>query len=339
MGEHMKNPYSFWAKIITFVFIILVIVIGLFLEPNINFDDAVNGTNWIYGNTYELKFETVPTLINGITAVTSIIIGFSGAMVGLVYREDFTKDKKVKKRLLALAFYSVVPLTILLLVYHSLTFGAFEFAMKWALFALILALADFVISMLAIFYRLDKQSKPESESKENQSPIPEHANEKSIQKDNKAIPPTKENEILELVQWIDDNESKLIKLLDDFGGMGRLFFMVFVALYIIATIVNLTIPDFATQISLHLTSLAILIATITLVLKMGERKAQLRFERAIKVKEFSDREKTLLRALIKIKSNNEEVKLMTIYEMDKEAHGDIFTEKKLLESICKYPRS
>jgi hypothetical protein len=37
--------------------------------------------------------------------------------------------------------------------------------------------------------------------------------------------------------------------------------------------------------------------------------------------------KGLLRALVKIKSNNEKVKLITIYEMDKEVHGKIFTEK------------
>ena len=70
--------------------------------------------------------------------------------------------------------------------------------------------------------------------------------------------------------------------------------------------------------------------------QIGEKGiVERRFERALKQKPFDDREKALLKALIKIKSNNEEIKLMTIYEMNKEAHGDIFTEKKLLESICK----
>jgi len=43
----------------------------------------------------------------------------------------------------------------------------------------------------------------------------------------------------------------------------------------------------------------------------------------------------LFKALIKIKSQNKELKLGVLNAVDKETNGDIFTENKLLEIICK----
>lgn len=154
MGENntTRNAYLILIIAIAIVFIALVVTtIGL--KPNFDLGTP-NGTNIIWGDTYALKFETIPTVINGITAVTSIIIGFSGAIIGIVYREDFNKDKKVKIGLLGIAFYSAVPLTMLLVVYHALIRGAVEFASIFALNALILAFVFFILAMLSIFYRL-----------------------------------------------------------------------------------------------------------------------------------------------------------------------------------------
>ncbi len=149
-------------------------------------------------------------------------------------------------------------------------------------------------------------------------------------------PKAKEKSILELVQWIDNNESKLIRSYDVFGGMATTLIFLFVALFFISEVVNFTLSDFGVKISIQLTTLAIMIAFFSLVLRIGEKGiVKRRFRRALKEESFSDREKPLLKALIKIKSNNEKIKLMTIYEMDKEVNGEIFTEKKLLESICK----
>ena len=52
------------------------------------------------------------------------------------------------------------------------------------------------------------------------------------------------------------------------------------------------------------------------------------------MRSFNDREKALLKALIKIKSVNEEINLKTLYEVDKEVNGDIFTEKNLLKILA-----
>ena len=109
------------------------------------------------------------------------------------------------------------------------------------------------------------------------------------------------------------------------------------ALFFVSTAVNLTTSDSLTKLTTQAALVAVVLAYVSLVYQMSEQRVlDTRFKRAFKLKTpISDREKTILSALIKIKSNNEEIKLKTMYEMDKEAHGDIFTEKKLLESICK----
>jgi hypothetical protein len=56
---------------------------------------------------------------------------------------------------------------------------------------------------------------------------------------------------------------------------------------------------------------------------------------ASKIKTFADKEKPLIKALIKIKSKNKELKLGILYAIDKETNGGFFTQNKLLEIICK----
>jgi hypothetical protein len=159
------NKFLVQAGIVTLVFSVAILAIGFCLKPFVNYEGATNGMS-IYGTTYELQYETIPTVINGMTAVTSIIIGFSGAMVSLVYREHFKKDPKAKLQLLGLAFYSAIPLTMLAVVYNSLIFGALEFSLKFALYALLLSLAFFIISMLTIFYSISLKDNPESGNNE-----------------------------------------------------------------------------------------------------------------------------------------------------------------------------
>jgi hypothetical protein len=163
MGKMKKTVYFYWALITALLFIALIVVFGAYLTPNINYEGVINGTNLIFGQTHPLQPETIPTIINGITAVTSIIIAISGAILGLVYREDFT-DRRSKLSLLGFVFYFAVPFTFLLIVYNSLIYGSLNFALTWALDALVLALAEFVLSMLSIYNKLDSNKEKEMEN-------------------------------------------------------------------------------------------------------------------------------------------------------------------------------
>jgi hypothetical protein len=110
------------------------------------------------GKSYWLGFDSIPTIINGITASTSIIIGFTGAIIGVLY-QLFKDDEKTKLRLLLSAFYGLVPLVNLFLVYVLLPMGFTDEALKTALIAFVLSLLNIAIVMLGSFYRLARMGK------------------------------------------------------------------------------------------------------------------------------------------------------------------------------------
>jgi len=95
---------------------------------------------------------TVPTVINGIATVTSIIIGFSGTTIGLIFKdllEEITKEKEAVLAVLALPF--VGSLAILYNAYIALSMGGIDFlerSWRYALNALIVALFSLLFSLL-----------------------------------------------------------------------------------------------------------------------------------------------------------------------------------------------
>ena len=85
-----------------------------------------------------------------------------------------------------------------------------------------------------------------------------------------------------------------------------------------------------------LTLTVIFLAFISVTIQTTEQNViEARLKNASKIRKFTDKEKPLLKALIKIKSKNKELKLSILYTINKESNGDIFTENKLLEAICK----
>ncbi len=147
-------------------------------------------------------------------------------------------------------------------------------------------------------------------------------------------PKEPKDKVLELINWIDENKSEIIKWHDGFGGASWLVIGFFVA---VALIAGFSIRDYAVSIVIIIGGLTGLIAYFSLIVQTSEGTiSERRFERAMRVKNnFNDRDRVLLKALIKIKGNNEEINLKTLYAMDKEANGEIFNEKKLLEILCK----
>lgn len=133
-----------------------------FCEPKHDYADVPYNTT-IFGKRYWLSFDSTPTIINGITASTSIIIGFTGAIIGILF-QLFKDDEGTKIILLFSGFYELVPLFALFAVYQFLIMGYTELTLKTALLAFALSLADIAIVLLGSFYRLAR--------KENKSPTP-----------------------------------------------------------------------------------------------------------------------------------------------------------------------
>jgi hypothetical protein len=144
------------------------------------------------------------------------------------------------------------------------------------------------------------------------------------------------NSILELAQWIDEHEKQVIRPMDYFYNWKESLLLLFVLLIAVVELLSFIAATDTERMSVLLATLAVFIAFISIVIQTSETTLiEGHLKNAKKLRNFSEREKLLLMALLKIKSKNEKSKLMTIYELDKETNGDIFTEKKLLESICK----
>ena len=118
-----------YIYIVFFVAIIEVIYVNWFLyikiEPNL-----------------------IPTLVNGITSSSSVIIGFTGAFIGIMFREMSKKDKKSRNFYFIAIILLILPLTFLWSTYFFLTTGWSEFAVKYALSSLIITLSLFLVIVL-----------------------------------------------------------------------------------------------------------------------------------------------------------------------------------------------
>jgi hypothetical protein len=141
------------------------------------------------------------------------------------------------------------------------------------------------------------------------------------------------DKVLELIEWIEENQSEIFKTYDGLSGVSLLVIGFF---FVVAYTAGAFIHDYAVSITIILATLTALIAYFSLIVQTSkEGILEKRLNRAGQLKKFSDTEKVLLKALIKIKSPNEEINLKTLYSMDKEANADTFTEKNLIGTLCK----
>jgi len=104
---------------------------------------------WVNG-FLDIKIESslIPTLVNGITSSLSVITGFMGAFVGIMFREIRKKDKKARNFYFWVMVLFAVPLNFLWTTYFFLTVGWSENAVKYALSGLILTLYMFFAVIL-----------------------------------------------------------------------------------------------------------------------------------------------------------------------------------------------
>jgi len=96
--------------------------------------------------------QSIFTLVNGITSSTSVIVGFSGAIIGIMFREAKEKqDKKARLFLFIAIAVLMIPLTMLWTTYAMLTIGGVwtSMAVRWGLSGLIMAF--YVFSIVVIF--------------------------------------------------------------------------------------------------------------------------------------------------------------------------------------------
>ena len=103
---------------------------------------------------FHVSPQSVPTIINGISTVTSIALGFSVAFIGIIARELLTEDKyqPIKQYLIG-KYLFVFPLLLLQLVisYIFLLIGSFQIALQFSFVGLVFA----ILWITAIFVLIE----------------------------------------------------------------------------------------------------------------------------------------------------------------------------------------
>lgn len=156
----MGNPraFVFYLIIVIVLMSVLIIILATIFSPYVSYEGVTNRTLPFVGTQYQLSFNSVPTIINGITASTSIIIGFTGAIIGIIF-QIFKDNIEMRNILLISAFLESFPLLLLLIVYIVLTQGFVDSALRLSLVAFAYSLLIFAIVMLGSFLRLARKGK------------------------------------------------------------------------------------------------------------------------------------------------------------------------------------
>jgi hypothetical protein len=168
----MKNPLT-WTTVTTAIIIIVTVLmaylmfwVGYFLPIHVN----TSGNTTIPLN--ETAAQTVPSIVNGITTSTNIIIAFSGALAGILIGYVFKDDNRGRDSLLTVLFVFPFPLFLDFCAYISLAGGQglFETAEKWALESFLYSLFALLCILIYASYALGERRKKEKVEPEKKEP-------------------------------------------------------------------------------------------------------------------------------------------------------------------------
>jgi cytochrome bd-type quinol oxidase subunit 2 len=155
-GNNTKRPSRFiWEIIIVFVvFVISVLFINF---RSIAIDYSGNITN----AKTQIPAQSVPTIINGLAASTSIIVGFSIALIGATFREVIKTQQKATEVLIGCSGAFAFCFVLLFIAYDHLMMGGEGFLeLAWKNAASSLACALFLLLFIFLFvaYAQEKTS-------------------------------------------------------------------------------------------------------------------------------------------------------------------------------------
>jgi hypothetical protein len=154
LGKHTEIKES-QRKTLNYFFIGAFIAVIIFFAVSlveVNERNPNIGTNST--DLTQINAQSVPTIINGVTTSTSIIIAFSGTVIGIMIR-DFLQDNKAAKYSLLIFFGIplVTSATFLFSTYYQLTFAGIDSlktAWKYSLSGLVSAF--FVLFFVFLFF-------------------------------------------------------------------------------------------------------------------------------------------------------------------------------------------
>lgn len=159
-----------WA-VISIVFAVVAVWIVYWYQPLIDYTGVpANTTNQV---TTPIAAQTVPTVINGIITSASVIIGFSGSVIGILFRDFFKEDRKAGTFFILVILLFTFAFLYPWGAYILLTIGLFVVALRWALLEFIASLYIFIFTILISLNRLNLAKETKSEKTESDKPKPD----------------------------------------------------------------------------------------------------------------------------------------------------------------------
>lgn len=193
-----------------------------------------------------------------------------------------------------------------------------------AVFALATAVATSISAFAAVKYR-------------NKNKIRENANGNESRNMSEGKPEIKEEDIvLGLIRFVDNHKRHLFMYYDVYRGKVSLTLIGFIGILFLTEVVVIgdryilgTMND-VDIVVIALSAIAVFTAFLSLMAQIGERNmVDVRFERALKLRQFTADEKPLLYSLVRLRSRNPKADLQQIYNM----HPKMFTKERLLEKM------
>jgi hypothetical protein len=127
-------------------FIVLGLIVALWLPSHIYINTSGNQTE--SAATYQIAIQTIPAIVNGLVTATGIIVGFSGTIVGIVFREFAERNDKLRRILFDSVLF-IFPLILLFdfFAYYFLLTGNSRDAFVTAL---VIVLNGFLAALLLL---------------------------------------------------------------------------------------------------------------------------------------------------------------------------------------------
>jgi len=116
----------------------------------------------------EVSAQSIPTIVNGITTSTNIIMAFSVALSGILIGYFFKNNNRERDFVLIVLSDFSFPMIFQFFSYYSIALGQgfFEIAFKWALVAFLYSLLFLIIIFIFALYRMHERArKPKEKGK------------------------------------------------------------------------------------------------------------------------------------------------------------------------------
>ena len=109
---------------------------------------------FIWIKPVEIDMTLVPEAMNGISAVTSVIIGFIGVIFAIASSKKMLESESLKKRTTVTMLMLSLSITLVYSSYFDLIFYAPERAVRWSMSGMAIAVFVFVSFSVLLLPRL-----------------------------------------------------------------------------------------------------------------------------------------------------------------------------------------